>query len=332
MSRPTAALSFSLAATLALAAALALALAAPAQTQERRVIWDVFLWGQPRYDTIIIEALAEEVERRSEGNFTFNLLYESNIPPQHNLRMVTLRVAEAAMICLVNQPGEHPLATVLLLPFLPAGSGREERIKLARAVYEHPVIQAEFAKHKARVLLAAPRASLGLIGRGDVPYTAADFKDYPMLIPGHLAKYAVEYLQIMRVRLPSLNQIGESLAAGDIRAAALMPRSHQILRSHEEAEWWTANFNIGNLDCPVLVGERAFNELSPQYRAILDASIEAAYERAAPARIRTPRRMGEHPRRKQHQENRVLALPPRRLPAARRRAKRSQVDRGLRRR
>ncbi|MDA7982472.1 MAG: hypothetical protein MPJ82_07660, partial [Alphaproteobacteria bacterium] len=251
------------------------------QTTQKRVIWDVFLWGESRYDTTIIEALAEEVERRSGGVFTFNLLMGTPaIPRSQNLQMIELRVAEAAMICLLDNPSLHPRAMVLHLPFLPVES-RAERLALARAVYAHPEVAAEFAEYGARVLLTSARPSLSLMGRGAFPASAPEFAEYPMVIPGHLGESLVTRLGIDRVRLPSLQESGDALLDGRANAVALMPSAHRLLESYRGGEWWATNFNVGNLDCPVLVEEGAYGALSGEHLAILEDAIEAAYGVAA---------------------------------------------------
>ncbi|MGR4001404.1 MAG: hypothetical protein OD811_06440 [Alphaproteobacteria bacterium] len=249
--------------------------------QQVPVVWDVFLWGESRYDTTIIEALAGEVEDRSGGSFVFNLLMGTpEIPRGRNLQMVSLRVAEAAMICLVDNPHLHPKAMVLHLPFLPVAD-RSERIALARSVYGHPEVREEFGVHGARVLVTSIRPSLSLLGRGEFPAVAESFAGYPMLVPGHLADSLVEYLEIERVRLPALEGAGAALLADELRAVALMPVAHQVYESYVGGEWWAENFGVGNLDCPVVVGEGAYSDLSPEHLAILEESIEVAYVRGA---------------------------------------------------
>ncbi|MDA8031905.1 MAG: hypothetical protein MPK62_12445, partial [Alphaproteobacteria bacterium] len=280
----TAAVSLSLSAAAVSLSLLMTADAARAQTEQtaqKRVIWDVFLWGESRYDTTIIEALAEEVERRSGGVFTFNLLMGTPaIPRSQNLQMIELRVAEAAMICLLDNPSLHPRAMVLHLPFLPVES-RAERLALARAVYAHPEVAAEFAEYGARVLLTSARPSLSLMGRGAFPASAPEFAEYPMVIPGHLGESLVTRLGIDRVRLPSLQESGDALLDGRANAVALMPSAHRLLESYRGGEWWATNFNVGNLDCPVLVEEGAYGALSGEHLAILEDAIEAAYGVAA---------------------------------------------------
>ena len=280
----TAAVSLSLSAAAVSLSLLMTADAARAQTEQtaqKRVIWDVFLWGESRYDTTIIEALAEEVERRSGGVFTFNLLMGTPaIPRSQNLQMIELRVAEAAMICLLDTPSLHPRAMVLHLPFLPVES-RAERLALARAVYAHPEVAAEFAEYGARVLLTSARPSLSLMGRGAFPASAPEFAEYPMVIPGHLGESLVTRLGIDRVRLPSLQESGDALLDGRANAVALMPSAHRLLESYRGGEWWATNFNVGNLDCPVLVEEGAYGALSGEHLAILEDAIEAAYGVAA---------------------------------------------------
>ena len=280
----TAAVSLSFLAAVSLSLLMTAADAARAQTEQttqKRVIWDVFLWGESRYDTTIIEALAEEVERRSGGVFTFNLLMGTPaIPRSQNLQMIELRVAEAAMICLLDNPSLHPRAMVLHLPFLPVES-RAERLALARAVYAHPEVAAEFAEYGARVLLTSARPSLSLMGRGAFPASAPEFAEYPMVIPGHLGESLVTRLGIDRVRLPSLQESGDALLDGRANAVALMPSAHRLLESYRGGEWWATNFNVGNLDCPVLVEEGAYGALSGEHLAILEDAIEAAYGVAA---------------------------------------------------
>ena len=63
-----------------------------------------------------------------------------------------------------------------------------------------------------------------------------------------------------------------------IEAVAFAPHAHLSFGSIDRAEWWTTNLNPGTVNCPVVAGINAVNELDQRYRDALYSSINEALD------------------------------------------------------
>jgi TRAP-type C4-dicarboxylate transport system substrate-binding protein len=59
---------------------------------------------------------------------------------------------------------------------------------------------------------------------------------------------------------------------------AFAQHAHLSFGTINIADWWTANLNPGTVNCPVVVNIDAYEALSDEHRAILDAAVEGAID------------------------------------------------------
>jgi len=245
------------------------------ETANARVNWDVSLWGERRAFTEHIEKLAELVAAKTNGEFVLNLSYGGLAKPTENLDGIASGKFEMAQFCAGYHHDKNPSLTVLELPFLGVQSLEEERT-ISQWLYRHPAVIKDLARWNAVALMPSPLPQYNIAGVGKAPQALKDFAGLSIRATGGIGKAVAAINAIPNPTTAS--EVRQALDDGLIEAAAFAPHAHVSFGTIETADWWTTNLNPGTVNCPVVAGVDAVNELAPRYRDALYSSINAALD------------------------------------------------------
>ena len=239
------------------------------------VEWDVSLWGERRASTEHVHKLAELVAERTDGEFTLNIDYGGLSKNTENLDGISLGAFEMAQFCAAYHADKNPTLTVLELPFLGIET-MAEQVAVSRAVYDHPAVRQDLARWKAKILMPSPTPQFNLAGVGEPPVSVEQFEGMRVGATGG-ANEAFEIVGAVSTPVTS-TEAYEALESGVVDMIAFAPHAHLSYGILDLADWWMANLNPGNVNCPVAVGIEAYEELSPEHRGALIASVDDAME------------------------------------------------------
>ena len=264
-----------LTAILLAAAASAVGMVAPAAAE---TVWNVSMWGSSRAVTVAIEYLADEIEKRTDGALRMVVHFgEAISPARDNIDGVAIGAFEAAHICPSYHPGKTPALLAMELPFLPFKDIRASH-DVALKAHNHPVVETELGRFNARVLqhVIAPRYEF--MGRGDAPVNLDQWRGMRVRAPGAIGD-GVRALGGRPTSVPA-PEIYTSIERRLFDAAAL-PFSYTFgsYRIHEVADWYTFNMNLAIPSCVIIVSRDAWNELTNDQRALIEAINVEAYQR-----------------------------------------------------
>lgn len=265
---------------LAKGAVTALAILAPlatsAQTVEGpEVRWSLSMWGNPRALSAGMEAMIDEVEAQTGGNFQIEIFYGAQLSSsRENLDGLLLNAFEGAAICNFYHPGKNPAWMVFSLPFLPLGDPDVDRYVRSRMM-EHPAIVADMERWNALPYISGLLPQYEILGSGEPPTELSDWEGLRVRAGGGLGQ-AMEVLGAVRQTLPA----GETAVAfqrGAIDAAAFpFTYAHVSFGIADEADWYTSNLTPGTSECGWVLNLEAYNALPPQYQELLMGLREMA--------------------------------------------------------
>lgn len=239
------------------------------------VAWDVSLWGKRRAFTEHVEKIAELVNEKTDGKLTLNLSYGGLSPSKENLEGISEGTFEMAQFCAGYHPEKNPSLTVLELPFLGVDT-LEQEIDLSMAVYNHPAVIADMARHNATLLMPTPLPQYNIIGTDFPPTSLAGFTNMKIRAGGGVGR-AVEALGAEAITIPA-TQVQQALADKTVEAVAFAPHAHMAFGTIESGSWWTTNLNPGTANCPVVVNTQALDRLPSPHRIALLSSVDEALE------------------------------------------------------
>ena len=241
-----------------------------------QVKWSVSLWGKRRGFTENVEKLSEVVARKTNGDFQIKLHYGGVLSKsRENLDGISIGAFEMAQFCVIYHPEKTPALTVGSLPFLPAND-LNEQIKINQAIYHHPAVKKDARRWNAMLLMPTPLPQYNLVGRGKVPMTVKDLKGMRIRLGGGAGKLIKELGAI-----PTMFTASETYTAldtGALDAAGFAPHAHLAFKMVELGEYYTTNLNPGTVDCPVVVNQQAFDDLSKKHQNVLLGSVDEALD------------------------------------------------------
>ena len=237
------------------------------------VEWNVSLWGKRRAFTEHVEKIAELVEQKTNGDFTFNISYGGLSKNRENLDGISIGAFEMAQFCAGYHADKNPSITVLELPFLGVES-LEKEVEASMAVYKHPAVIKDLARWNATLLMPSPLPQYNILGKGDQPSTLKDFEGMAVRATGGIGDAMREIGGVPSSM--SASEVRQALDSGVITAAAFAPHAHMSFGTIEAGEWWTTNLNPGTVNCPVVANTDALADLSDENRAALLGSVDEA--------------------------------------------------------
>ncbi|QHQ35645.1 C4-dicarboxylate ABC transporter substrate-binding protein [Algicella marina] len=237
--------------------------------------WNVSLWGSRRAFTEHVEKLAHYVEKDSKGSFKINISYGGLASNRENLEGIAADQFEMAQFCSGYHPEKNRGVSVLELPFHGVDTLEEEQA-VSFAVYQHPAVAAEMAKWNAKLLMPTPLPQYNIVGRGEAPQGLGWFEGKTLRATGGVAA-ALRSIGTETVNLTATETF-DAMQGGIVDGASFAQHAHFSFKTIDLAEWWTANLNPGSTNCPVVVNIKAYEALSDEHRAILDAAVEPSLE------------------------------------------------------
>lgn len=233
-----------------------------------KIRWDISLWGTMRPGTRIVEALSEQVEQATNGNWEIKLHYgEALSKARENLDGISIGAFDGAMICNFYHPKKNPGLMVLSLPFLPINSW-EDHVNVRKVVYEHDQVKKEMAKWGAQIYSSSYLPMYEVMGRGKPPRTIGDWKALNVRAGGGIGEVLAKIGATPTST--TATEVYTGVQQGTMDAAAFpFTYAHVSYRIHEVADWFTSNFSPGTSDCPVVVSTRSYNKLPSQYQELL---------------------------------------------------------------
>ncbi|MGI3166331.1 C4-dicarboxylate TRAP transporter substrate-binding protein [Pseudooceanicola sp. 200-1SW] len=252
-------------------AALCLGATGAAQADE----WSVSLWGKPRAFTAHVEKLAEVLDETTNGEFTLNISYGGLSKNTENLDGISIGAFEMAQFCAGYHRDKNPSITVLELPFLGVNT-LEEEIAASMAVYNHPAVKEDLGRWNAMLLMPSPLPQYNLVGTGAPRTTLEDFEGMRVRATGGIGE-AFRTVGAVPTSVTS-SEAYAALDSGTVDTVSFAPHAHLSFRTIDMADWWTTNLNPGTVNCPVVVNTDAYDMLSDEHRAALDAAIPVVME------------------------------------------------------
>ena len=147
---------------------------------------------------------------------------------------------------------------------------------VSHAVYDHPAVAEEMAQWNAKLLMTSPMPQYNLVGTGEPRDELADFEGMRVRATGGLGR-AFEAVGGVPTSVTA-TEAYQAMEGGVVDTVAFAQHAHLSFGTINQADWWTANLNPGTVNCPVVVNIDAYESLSDEHRAALDASIPEAIE------------------------------------------------------
>jgi TRAP-type C4-dicarboxylate transport system substrate-binding protein len=257
--------------TTAIGAVLSLSFVGEALATE----WNVSVWGQRRAFTEHIHYLADAVAEATDGEFTMNISYGGLSNNRENLDGISIGAFEMAQFCAGYHPDKNRAITVLELPFMDVRN-LDEEVAVSQAIYSHPAVAEEMAQWNARMLMTSPMPQYNLVGTGEPRDTVAAMDGMRVRATGGLGQLFSSVGGVPTSVTSS--EAYQAMEGGTVDTVAFAQHAHLSFRTIDIADWWTENLNPGTVNCPVVVNTDAYDALSDEHRAALDAAVEGAID------------------------------------------------------
>jgi len=242
---------------------------APAQNVEGpEVFWKWSVWGNPRAFTAGAEHLAERVKEETGGNFNIRIFYgEQLAKSKENLDGIKNNAFEGAFFCNFYHPGKNPAFMVFSLPFIPLGDF-EVSAHVRNELFKHPALQADMAQWNAIPYASTLLPQYEFLGIGDPPETLDGWEGLRVRAGGGIGE-AMEVLGAARQTVPA-SETYTLMQRGAVDAVSFpYTYAHVSYKIHELADWFTSNMSPGTSECPMVINQKAFDELPPQYQELI---------------------------------------------------------------
>jgi TRAP-type C4-dicarboxylate transport system substrate-binding protein len=180
-----------------------------------------------------------------------------------------------AQFCAGYHPDKNRAITVLELPFMDVRN-LDEEVAVSQAIYSHPAVAEEMAQWNARMLMTSPMPQYNLVGTGEPRDTVAAMDGMRVRATGGLGQLFSSVGGVPTSVTSS--EAYQAMEGGTVDTVAFAQHAHLSFRTIDIADWWTENLNPGTVNCPVVVNTDAYDALSDEHRAALDAAVEGAID------------------------------------------------------
>jgi TRAP-type C4-dicarboxylate transport system substrate-binding protein len=261
-------------ALMAIAAAV-LSTAAQAKVDGPTINWRFATMGKPRAATTHMEAIKKYVESETDGRFTITIGYGTFGDSKEFLDLLKIGAVQGATVQASVSVDRLPLYTVLDLPFLPIKSEEQQR-EVHDAIDKQPAILKEFAAWGAFPFMSSLLPSYELMGVTDVPTKLADINKMRIRALGGNGA-ALAKLGAVPSNMPP-QELYVALERGLINGVALPYYAFVSYRAYELGKWMTTNMHLASTGLPLTLNLKAWNDLPPQYRDLLEKARDVAYQ------------------------------------------------------
>jgi TRAP-type C4-dicarboxylate transport system substrate-binding protein len=258
----------------------------PTVTSAETVIWNHNIFGPPRAVTAGIEAMAEFLQKESNGTFELKIAYGGALGPEKQTpEAIKSGGYEGGQMCAGYYPNKFPLLTVMELPFLPPRD-IVKNAKVNHAVLSHPLIAKEMAE-RWNIKYFGPTFLPAYEFMGNKRIASVDdMKGVKMRIGGLNAQALQKFGAVpTMVTAPEAYQ---ALERGTIDSFGL-PYAYTFgaYKLHEVAKYVTEGMAMSGLMCFQGVSLSAWNKLPdalkakvPKAHELAEAALFKAYKEA----------------------------------------------------
>ncbi|MFO1188935.1 MAG: TRAP transporter substrate-binding protein DctP [Alphaproteobacteria bacterium] len=220
------------------------------------------------------EGLPMLVGKATDGNFKIKVHYsEALAPAKEHLDSLKIGAFEMGLFSASLAPGKMPLYTAFDLPFLPLGDvAVQARVMLA--YYRLPEAIKEAELWNVRLLLPGLLPAYEAMGKGKPPQNIADFKGLRVRAIGGQGEAMRKVGAVPTTMVTS--EVYGALERGIIDAAMFPFYATHSYKLYEVSNWYTTNLALGVGASVVPVNLKAWNDLPPQYRKLIDDSVAEA--------------------------------------------------------
>lgn len=220
------------------------------------IVWKVNIGGPKRAVAWPIIWWAEEMEKRTDGRFKVEIIFNSALGPvKENLEAVKGGLFELGHTCVAYHPGKLPLHTVAELPFLPPVDNQQQFTWMWNVVEKQPDL-IKFLADKWNCVAVVPLfvPTYQFFGRRPIS-TVSDLAGYRLRISGTQAKVMKKFGAVtMMVPGP---ETYTALERGTIDGVSFPwtygPVSYKL---HEIAKYATIGVGPG-ISCPFVVANKS---------------------------------------------------------------------------
>jgi TRAP-type C4-dicarboxylate transport system substrate-binding protein len=258
----------------AVIAAGAMTLSSAAMAQ--KVNWNMSVWGKSRAFTKGIEALAEEVSNRTDGNFKIKIHYgEALSKSKENLDGIKLGAFQMAAFCASYHPNKTPTVAALDLPFLPLGN-LDIMERVHEKFFQHPAVVEDLKRWNAMYAMSGMLPQYEFMGVGEPPMKLADWTGKRVRALGGIGKAMAKLGAVpTTVPAPETYQLLERGAVDGVSWP--FTYAHAAYKVDEISKWFTGNMSPGAVTCPIVANINAWNKLPQNYKDAFQASKAPAY-------------------------------------------------------
>lgn len=265
---------------LLLAAMLLAAGPVSAEVAGPKVNWRFATMGSPRAATTHLEEIKKHVEKQTNGRFSITVGYGTFGDSKEFLDLLKIGSVHGATVQASVSVDRLPLYTGLDLPFLPIETFEAQR-KVHDAFHKLPAILKEFEAWNAVPFMSSLLPTYELMGSGPTLKRLADIKGMRIRALGGNGN-ALAKLGAVPSNMPP-QEMYVAFERGLLTAVALPYYAHVSYRTYELGKWMTTNMGLAGTALPLVLNLKAWNELTPEYRALLEEAREIAYQAQAKA-------------------------------------------------
>lgn len=265
--------------TLAAASALAIAVGPVPGHAADAVTWDLALFGSPAF-RVAGEAFAEYVNENSGGTFTITVHEGTLSPATEIIDNLSIGAFELGYVVSSYHPGKNPLISLLDLPFLPIPT-MEDRVAISEMLYDHPAVAAEFGRWNSVPVMTVVQPNYEIMGKGTPPTSLEALSGKRMKATSGIGDALAQY-GVALVSMTGAEQYN-GLQTGVIDSVAATPSALGGWKLYELSDWYTVGMDAGTAHVTLVANSDAWNALSDDHRALLQAAEDHAYARTIEA-------------------------------------------------
>lgn len=263
--------------TLALAALAAMLAVPAANAQDKKIVWDIAIYGPPREVTAPIEFLAKYLDEKSGGKFTFKLHYSESIAPAKSvLDSLKIEAIQGGLVAFGYTPGKVPLHLALDLPYLPIGT-LDAWQSVQEAFYAWEPVKKELARFGGVAIYSALLPSYEFMGTGKAPKALTDWKGMRVRALGPLGD-AMRTLGAVPTSVPA-PEVYTGLERDTFQAASFpFSYSFAAYKLNEVSKWYTMGMHLGVVNNAWVFAQSAYAKLPPEYKKLMEDAKPQFYK------------------------------------------------------
>jgi len=240
---------------------------------DKKIVWNVSLWGGPRTSTSQVHAWAEKMEQNTNGRWKIKLHYGAVLaPPKEQLDGLKAGLFQGCCIFTQLHPGKLPLHTVSDLPFISPDKFINST-QLLMELWKHPALKTELLKWNAVPLL--PHANPPYVIMSNKPIRkVADFNGLRIRVGGEFGSLLKQFGAVPAI-VPAPS-IYESLQRGVVDAvASVWTAGIADYKQHEVTKYAIPSLSLGTNFFYFLANKDAWDALPQEFR---DYSMDFYYK------------------------------------------------------